>query len=109
MKPKYKVEFPDYDDTLPELEGFTDSSWRNDACPSISREIDPDTAANPKVLTIFVDYKDPSLRENDEQGYRYAVVIFSPYAGDKTMETLLATSHWSEVVKLTEEIKWEVK
>jgi hypothetical protein len=105
MKPKYKVEFPDYDDTLPELEGFSDSSWRNDACPSISREIDPDTAANPKVLTIFVSYKDPSLRENGEQGYRYAVVIFSPYAGDKTMETLFATNDWSEVVKQTEEAK----
>ena len=106
MKPKYKVEFPDYDDTLPELEGFTDSSWRNDACPSISREIDAG-AVHPKTIVVFVDYKDPSLREHGDQGFRYAVVLLTPHAGENEMETLLATSDWSEVVKLTNEIQWE--
>ena len=107
MKPNYKIEFPDYDDTLPELEGFTDSSWRNDACPSISREIDAG-AVHPKTIVVFVDYKDPSLRDRDEGEFRYVVVKLSPYEKEE-MTTLLATNDWSEVVKITDSIKWEVE
>lgn len=106
MKPKYKAEFPDYDDTLPALEGFADSSWRQDACPSLSKEVSvvPEVS-NPPVLTVFVDYKDPSLREQCDQGFRYAVVLFTPHAGDDEMKTLLATSDWSDVVTFVEGIE----
>lgn len=94
MKPKYKVEFPDYDDTLPELEGFTDSSWSNDACPSLSKE-----TSGGNTVTVFVDYKDPSLREHDEQEFRYVVIEFP------ANRTLLATNEWSDVVTFAEGIK----
>lgn len=106
MKPNYKIEFPDYDDTLPKLEGFSDSSWRNDACPSISREIDAG-AVHPRIVVVFVDYKNPSLREHGDRGFRYAVVKLTPYEQDE-MNTLLATDDWSEVVKLTDGIDWEI-
>ncbi len=31
----YLKEFPDYDSTLPVLDGFVDDSWHNDTCPSL--------------------------------------------------------------------------
>jgi hypothetical protein len=98
----YKTEFPDYDDTLPELEGFTDSSWRNDACPSLSKEISDDL--HPKTITIFVDYKNFALSEfpevffNDHGDYyRFVVFEFRPWAKENEQRVLLATNDWSEV------------
>lgn len=62
--------FPDYDDVLPVISGFTDSSYGNDSCPSIHN-----ASLN---LTIHCDYSDESKREcagcarysvSDETGY----------------------------------------
>jgi len=108
MKSKYKIEFPDYDDTLPELEGFTDSSWRNDACPSISKEIgDASSTLHPKTIAIFVDYKDRSLSDAPDDGdyYRYVVVELTPWAGKNEQRTLLATNDWSEVTAFAATLK----
>ena len=86
----YKTEFPDYDDTLPTLEGFEDCSWKNDVCPSLHEKgKEPDDA-----VFIFCDYKNPELRENGvdqprftvSQGYGYYPYIFE-------------TNDWSEVEK----------
>ena len=52
----YLKEFPDYgtmDVSAPE--GFKDSSWHNDICPSFTNEA--------KNLIIWVDYADPEKRE----------------------------------------------
>jgi hypothetical protein len=49
----YKHAFPHFDDTLPTLAGFYDSSWKNDACPSITKDL-----GNETYLQIFIDYKD---------------------------------------------------
>lgn len=51
----YREEFPDFelDVTIPE--GFEDSSWHNDVCPSwYSEELDAE---------LWVDYKNPEDRE----------------------------------------------
>jgi NAD dependent epimerase/dehydratase family enzyme len=66
-----------------------------------------DTAVNPRVLTVFVDYKDLSFRENDAVAleFRYTVVLISFWQGEEDAKTLLRTNDWSEVVKLTGEIK----
>ena len=47
--------FPDYDDELPAIDGFVDSSYGNDTCPSIHSET--------LGLTIHCDYKDEAKRE----------------------------------------------
>lgn len=45
-----KKEFPDFDEDLPVIEGFKDSSWHNDACPSMMNE--------EMHLLLYVDYSD---------------------------------------------------
>ena len=65
----YKTAFPDYDDSLPVLDGFEDCSWKNDVCPSICEAgKEPDDA-----LFIFCDYKNPELRENGADQPRFVV------------------------------------
>ena len=54
----YREEFPDFDDELPEIDGFKDSSWHNDAMPSLINEV--------LHLHLFVDYADPDLSEFQE-------------------------------------------
>jgi hypothetical protein len=53
----YAIEFPDFDAATDAqaliAAGFTDTSWRNDACPSFTRE----------GMCVFVDYLDASRRE----------------------------------------------
>lgn len=64
-----KNEFPDFDYALPSIEGFTDSSWHNDACPSLSKEI-----AEGIFVQIFCDYRKKSLREFKDY-YKYFVGV----------------------------------
>lgn len=54
----YLNQFPSFDDTLPTLEGFEDSSWHNDACPSLTKEM-----PNGFYWQIFVDYKNQNLSD----------------------------------------------
>lgn len=54
----YKYEFPDYDCEMPTLEGFTDASWHNDACPSMERKLYSNS-----YIKVWCDYKDASMRE----------------------------------------------
>lgn len=53
-----KSEFADYDSILPSIKGFIDTSWHNDSCPSISKEIKDDC-----YYQIFCDYLDENKRE----------------------------------------------
>jgi hypothetical protein len=56
--------FPDYDDTLPQIDGFVDASYGNDTCPSLFSE--------KLYLTVHCDYKDEAKRET-AGGTRYGV------------------------------------
>jgi hypothetical protein len=67
--------FPDYDDVLPIIDGFVDSSYGNDTCPSIHNET--------LGLTIHCDYKDDAKREI-EGCTRYGI---SDAGGDSLLET----------------------
>jgi hypothetical protein len=53
----YKSEFPSYDDTLTFPEGWVDTSWHNDACPSFEK------AFGDVKYRIFCDYKDMQKRD----------------------------------------------
>jgi len=67
--------FPDYDDVLPTIDGFADSSYGNDTCPSIHNET--------LGLTIHCDYADEAKREIGGCS-RYGV---SDAGGDSLLET----------------------
>ena len=64
--------FPRYDDVLPMIEGFIDNSYKNDVCPSISKEL-----MNDIYLIIYCDYKDVELRET-KNSFRYSLCLDMP-------------------------------
>lgn len=55
----YKTEFPNYQDEIPALEGFIDTSYGNDACPSFELPLSDGLA-----VRVWVEYADPSQRES---------------------------------------------
>ena len=63
---QYFIEFPDYDAELPVLQGFEDSSWHNDVCPSLLNDA--------KGLVVFCDYADAERRECG--GYQFTLSQF---------------------------------
>jgi len=64
----YKTEFPHYDDTLSLPEGWIDTSWHNDICPSFER------VCGDTTFRLWCDFKDPELRELG--GLRFTVCTY---------------------------------
>lgn len=64
----YMKEFPHYDDTLSLPEGWADTSWHNDICPSFEKTFG-DT-----IFRLWCDFKDPELRELG--GQRFIVCTY---------------------------------
>lgn len=62
----YKSAFPYYTDEMPVFEGFEDTSWRHDVCPSFQLSL------GYFVLRVWVDHADPKKRECPEHS-RYAL------------------------------------
>jgi hypothetical protein len=58
MMRTYKDKFPRFEYDLPKLDGFVDSSWINDVCPSMWNES--------KQLKLFCDYLDIDKRETTQ-------------------------------------------
>jgi hypothetical protein len=90
----FRTEFPDFPAAdMPAMpEGFEDSSWGNDACPSISSE---------KLgLLVYVDYVDTSKRE---EGCEFRFAVF-PLDEDGSIDhdrgLLQTTDDWAEVLAL---------
>lgn len=63
--------FEDFDDIIEIPAGFFNTTWRNNACPSICTHLN-----NNYSLTIWIDYKNPALRET--QGKRFIVSLENP-------------------------------
>lgn len=76
----YKTEFPDYDDTLPEIEGFVDDSWHNDSCPKLIKDL------GYTIVTLWCDYKDLDKREY-EGAPRYSIAVTDSHEGIVICET----------------------
>jgi hypothetical protein len=64
----HNLEFPDFDYDLPKIEGFEDTSWKNDVCPSLTRR----AADESQTLILWCDYADPAQREIG--GKRYTLI-----------------------------------
>jgi hypothetical protein len=80
--------FPDFPaEDFPALpEGFEESSYSNDICPSMASA----------SLFIFVNYADKALRERD---FRYQVCRYDP-SDCEVGDVLLTTDDWAEVLAL---------
>ena len=92
---KFSQEFPDFPAAdFPALpEGFTDSSWHNDVCPSMKNET--------LGLFIFVDYADRAKREAIEDGNaRFAVLKLDNEGFLDQSPTILTTDVWQDVIEL---------
>lgn len=81
----YKTEFPDFVLDVDIPEGFEDTSYRNNSCPSWTKG----------DLTIFVDYADASLREFPEFN-RFNVQRFNEAAD--SYEDVINTDDWQDVL-----------
>ena len=93
----YQKEFPDFvlDVTLPE--GFEDTSWHNDVCPSFT-----DTA---RKLILWIDYADPDLREFPENHNRFLLDQLTDMEDISTAKQLIKTADWSEVLAMLSKIE----
>jgi hypothetical protein len=83
----YRTEFPDFDPaTMPVWpEGAVDTSWHNEACPSIELN----------GYTIYIDYADAQQREWDALP-RFSILAAEDEHGD--VEAVLHTDSWDEVL-----------
>jgi hypothetical protein len=95
MTQDYKVEFPRYDDELPTLKGFEDSSWHNDACPSLMKYIDDKGT----FVQIFCDYKNKEESDfadlDGDDYYRFTVMLANSEA-DWAI-TLTESNYWKTI------------
>jgi hypothetical protein len=85
----FRTEFPDYPESdMPQLpEGFEDTSWHNDACPSYSNA----------DCTIWIDYVDPTKREHNATYPRFNVQPMRDGI-EITGDGGLMTDSWDEVL-----------
>lgn len=91
--PHYLSQFPDFgllDVQLPE--GFVDESWFKNTCPSFELPGPDAYASGWPLLTVFIDYADTMLRQN-EGGHRFQV-----YIGAVSDHADLSSDDWPEVL-----------
>lgn len=87
----WQTEFPDFPvDTFPALpDGWADTSWHNDACPSA------EVAA--KHVKVWIDYLDPSMREFDGE-LRFTVERLDEDREHRSEDPWFQTDNWEEVL-----------
>lgn len=88
----YLYEFPSFDDVLPSLKGFEDSSWHNDACPSLSKDL-----GNDNRLTIYIDWKNREMSDfADLMGDDYKRFVVMLTINDDS-QTIFESNDWDEI------------
>lgn len=95
MTTTFQTEFPDYPVTdmpaMPAHGNFVDTSWHNNACPSIT--------SDDLGLHIWIDFVDKSLREFQD-GPRF--IVTRQDNEFETIDTVLETEEWNEVLAVIE-------
>lgn len=89
-----KSEFPHYDDTIEMPEGWIDTSWHNDVCPSFERDIGEVT------YKVFCNFKDPVKREIG--GLQFQVCYY--LKADDSLEFLNEFDTLAEALALVDEV-----
>lgn len=85
-------EFPDFDYALPTIEGFEDSSWHNDICPSLTRRHKTDET---KTIILWCDYADPAMREMGNKRY---TLIQGEYGSTDDQVTLCESDDLADIL-----------
>jgi hypothetical protein len=95
----YRKEFPDFPAIgMPAIpEGFADSSWHNDSCPSLISEA--------LGLRIWIDYVQVELREHADDGYRF---VLMPENNDDDITEHVCTDDWAAILEAVEEERAEI-
>jgi hypothetical protein len=88
-------EFPDFDYDLPEIDGFADTSWHNDVCPSLT---------GPHDLILWCDYADPSKREYADSK-RFLLVQGVYGESDENQATLCASDDLADILTAIQTVK----
>ena len=92
----YKTEFPDYDDEL-HFEGFTDTSWHNDMCPSFHYDLGHGVG-----IRVWADYKDKARQEVPEWP-RFGIDIMQD---DECIDhPVLCSDDLQEILEKVEQLK----
>jgi hypothetical protein len=86
----YSTEFPDFVLDVIVPSDFTDSSWHNDACPSFAGH----------RLRLWIDYKDPSMRENNGPRFIIQREDVDGELQNEEDDILLQTDDWNEVIAM---------
>lgn len=84
----YLQTFPNYDRKLIEIEGFQDTSWKNDACPSISKG----------RIQVYCNYLDPKKREIEDSSLYYCFLYSKNQKGFDEPIKELGTDNISDVL-----------
>ena len=96
MPTTFQTEFPDYPvadmPAMPAHGDFVDTSWHNDACPSITSDA--------LGLRIWIDFADKTVREF-ENGPRF--IVTRQDGGIETGQTVIETDGWDEVLAVIEQ------
>ena len=98
MRQDYKTEFRFFDYEIPKIpEGFTDSSWHNNVCPSFERKLTDDT-----YVTLWVNYADEDRRECGGKQFVLTILPYDDLCND--VEFILETDSWDEVISKIDQI-----
>jgi hypothetical protein len=92
----YKEAFPDYDDELPEIDGFRDMSWHNEPCPCLINE--------DLHVRLLVDFADEAKREY-EGVPRYSLQPLDENNYVTDLPSLIDTDDFNEVLAKIDEIR----
>lgn len=89
-----KIEFPDFDGELPVIDGFVDSSYHHDVCPSLTND--------DMGLQLFVDYPEPADSEYPDSRRNGAVGRYRLLTVEG--ELLANTDYLDEVLETVQSI-----
>ena len=100
----YLTEFPDYDADLPQLRGYHDDSWHNDACPSLACTLTYHTAHGDfdgGTVKIWCDYANPERRES-MKARRYTIVLA---LADETIQ-IAESDDLGQIIDILRGLRW---
>lgn len=93
MKPRYQQEFPDFPDLEVAIpDGFKDTSWHNDTCPSFEAQLEGGLRAR-----IIIDYPDNDKREF-AGNLRFNYWVFDPDTVDRDGVPGAGSDNWQGVL-----------
>lgn len=97
---KYKNAFPNFDHTLPTIEGFEDDSWKNDSCPCLTKKL-----ANGSYIKLYIDYLNQNLSDfSDLPKDEYFIYSLGIYDNEENYLHILNSNNLEDVLSTIKKI-----